>query len=141
MGIVLELQEKDPLNRGYDRDVSALYIRLGVAREKMRDLPGAVAAYDKSAELYEKQFAAERANAIALRDLAIAYRRAGKVHEELAKNGNPRIRRTHLAAARDVYLRALDSMQKAHAHKALPEVNRKLLEEVRAELERVEQSR
>jgi tetratricopeptide (TPR) repeat protein/predicted Ser/Thr protein kinase len=140
MAIVVELQEKDPLNRGYDRDVSALYIRLGVAREKLRDLPGAVAAYDKSAELYERQFAADPANTIALRDLAIAYRRCGKVHEELAKSGNPRIRQTHLAAAKDVYLRALDAMQKAHAQKALPEVNRKLLEEVRAELERVERS-
>jgi non-specific serine/threonine protein kinase/serine/threonine-protein kinase len=141
MALVLELQEKDPLNRGYDRDVSALYIRIGVAREKLRDLPGALAAYLKSAELYEKQLAADVANTIALRDLAIAYQRAGTVDEALAKNSNRQMRQTHLAAAKEVYRRALDAMLKAQTQKALPEVNRKLLEEVRADLERLEQSR
>ena len=141
MALVLELQEKDPLNRGYDRDVSALYIRIGVAREKLRDLPGALAAYLKSAELYERQLAADVANTIALRDLAIAYQRAGTVDEALAKNSNGQIRQTHLAAAKEVYRRALDAMLKAQTQKALPEVNRKLLEEVRADLERLEQSR
>jgi eukaryotic-like serine/threonine-protein kinase len=138
MSIVIELQEKDPLNRGYDRDVSALYIRIGVAREKQRDLPGAVAAFGKSAELYEKQLAGDAANTILVRDLAIAYRHAGLVHKELAKTTNGQNRQTHLAAERENYRRALDALLKAQAQKALPEVNRKLLEEVRKDIEELE---
>jgi non-specific serine/threonine protein kinase/serine/threonine-protein kinase len=138
MSIVIELQEKDPLNRGYDRDVSALYIRIGVAREKQRDLPGAVAAFGKSAELYEKQLAGDAANTILVRDLAIAYRHAGLVHKELAKTTNGQNRQTHLAAEKENYRRALDALLKAQAQKALPEVNRKLLEEVRKDIEELE---
>ncbi|MBC7910217.1 MAG: serine/threonine protein kinase [Pyrinomonadaceae bacterium] len=141
MAIVLELQEKDPLNRGYDRDVSALYIRIGVAREKQRDFTGAIAAYQKSAELYEKQLADDAANTIAQRDLAIAHRRAGKVHEEIAKTANLQIRQTHLAAAKENYRQALDALLKAQAQKALPEVNLKLLEEVRTAVEELEKMR
>lgn len=141
MAIFLELQEKDPLNRGYDRDVSALYIRIGVARSKLRDFDGAIAAYKKSAELYEKQLASDAANTIAQRDLAIAYQRAGKVHEVLAKTTHPQTRQTHLAAAKENYLKALDALLKAQAQKALPEINRKLLEEVRKDIEGLEKLR
>ncbi|MBC7912381.1 MAG: hypothetical protein H7Y30_17880, partial [Pyrinomonadaceae bacterium] len=138
MAIVLELQKKDPLNRGYDRDVGVLYIRIGVAREKQRDFTGAIAAYQKSAELYEKQLANDAASTGHLRDLAIAYQRAGKVHEGLAKTTNRQIRQTHLAGAKENYRRALDALLKAQAQNALPEVNRKLLEEVRKDIEELE---
>ena len=138
MAIVLELQGKDPLNRGYDRDVSALYIRIGVVQSKLGDSHAALAAYQNSAALYEKQLADDAANTIALRDLAIAYRRAGKVNEELAQTADRQIRQTQLAAAKENYRRALDALLKAQAQKALPEVNRKLLEEVRNDIEALE---
>jgi serine/threonine protein kinase len=141
MALVLGLQEKDPLNRGYDRDLGALYIRIGVVRSKQRDLPGAIAAYQKSAASYEKQLADDAANTIAVRDLAIAYRRGAKVHEELAQTTDTPIRQTHIAAAREDYRRALDALLKAQAQKALPEINRKLLEEVRKEIEDLEKLR
>jgi non-specific serine/threonine protein kinase/serine/threonine-protein kinase len=140
MAIVLELQEKDPLNRGYDRDVSALYIRIGVARFKQRDFSGALAAHLKSAELYEKQFANDPANTIALRDSAIAYRHAGIAHKELAKTTNPQTRQIHRAAEKENYQRALGALLKAHAQKALPEVNLKLIETFRKEIEELEKS-
>ena len=138
MKIVLELQERDPLNRGYDRDLGALYIRIGVARTKLPDLPGAIAAYQKSAEYYEKLLAADAANTIAVRDIAIAYQRAGAVHEELAKTSDPETRKTQFAAAKEKYKLALNALSKAETQKALPEVNRKLLEEVRKDVEELE---
>ncbi|HEX8355626.1 MAG TPA: serine/threonine-protein kinase [Pyrinomonadaceae bacterium] len=141
MAIVLELREKDPLARGYDRDLGALYIRIGVARAKQRDFPDAIAAFQKSAAIYEKQFADDAANTIALRDVAIAYRHAGAAHEELAKTADRQTRRIHLAAAKEHYRQALDAMLKAQAQKALPEVNRKLLEEVRKDVEELEKLR
>jgi tetratricopeptide (TPR) repeat protein len=141
MAIVVGLQEKDPLNRAYDRDVSALHIRVGVARFKRRDFHGALAAFQKSAELYEKQLANNAANTILVRDLAVAYRHAGLVHKELAKTADPQIRQTHLAAVRENYGRALDGLLKAQAQKALPEFDRQLLEQVRKDVEELERVR
>lgn len=139
--IILELQEKDRLNRGYDRDLSVLYIRIGVAREKQRDFAGAVTAFEKAAELYEKQLTNDTANTIAVRDLAIAYRYAGSIYKEMAKVAKGQVRRNHLAAAEQVYQKALDALQKANTQKALPEVNRKFLEEVRKDIEEIEKIR
>jgi tetratricopeptide (TPR) repeat protein len=139
--IILELQEKDPLNRGYDRDLSALYIRIGVARLKQRDYTGALAAYEKSAELYEKQIANDAANTIAMRDSAIAYRHAGSVHKELAKTTNGQTRQIHLAAEKENYQKALNALLKAQAQKALPEINLKLLENIREDIEELEKLR
>jgi serine/threonine protein kinase len=138
MKIVLELQERDPLNRGYDRDLGALYIRIGVARTKLPDLPGAIAAYQKSAECYEKLLAADAANTIAVRDIAIAYQRAGAVHEEIAKTSDPETRKTQFVAAKEKYQLALNALVKAESQKALPEINRKLLDEVRHDVEELE---
>jgi serine/threonine protein kinase len=141
MAIVLELQKKDPLNRGYDRDVSALYIRIGLARLKQRDFNGALAAFEKSTELYEKQLANDAANTTALRDSAIAYRHTGLVHKELAKTDNPQTRRIHLAAEKENYQRALDAVLKAQAQKALPESSRVLIETYRKDIEALEKMR
>jgi tetratricopeptide (TPR) repeat protein len=141
MAIVLELQKKDSLNRGYDRDASALHIRIGLARLKGRDFTGALAAFEKSAELYEKQLAADAANTIALRDSAIAYRHAGLVHKELAKTANWQIRQTHLAAEQENYQRALDALLKADAQKALPDFSRKLIDTYRKDIEELEKLR
>src|ERR1044072_6929100 len=110
---------RDPLNRGYDRDLGALYIRIGVARTKSPDLPGAIAAYQKSAEYYEKVLAADAANTIAVRDIAIAYQRAGGVHEEIAKTSDPETRKTQFVAAKEKYNLALNALVKAESQKAL----------------------
>jgi eukaryotic-like serine/threonine-protein kinase len=141
LAIVLELQGKDPLNRGYDRDVSILYMRIGVARLKQRDLHGALDAYQKCAASFEKQFANDPANTNVLRDVAIAYRHAGNVHKELAKTADAQTRQTHLAGVKENYGRALDALLKAQAQKALPEVNRQLLEQVRKDVEELEKTR
>ncbi|HWS88129.1 MAG TPA: protein kinase [Pyrinomonadaceae bacterium] len=140
LAIIIELQGKDPLNRGYDRDVSILSIRIGIARHKQRDLPGALAAFQKGAETFEKQFANDPANTN-VRDLAIAYRHAGNVHKELAKTAHGQTRQTHLAGVKENYGRALDALLKAQAQKALPEVNRQLLEQVRKDVEELEKMR
>jgi non-specific serine/threonine protein kinase/serine/threonine-protein kinase len=139
MGIVLELQKKDPLNRGYDRDVSALYIRIGVTRFKQRDFLNALLAFEKSAKLYEQQLASDAANTIALRDSAIAYRHTGITHRELAKVSNSQIRQTHNLAEKENYQKAFNALLKAQAQKALPESSRDLLERVKRDLQTMQQ--
>ena len=136
--IILELQQKDPLNRGYDRDVSILHIRLGVTRTKQRDFPAALAAFQKGAESFEKQLAEDAANTVALRDSAIAYRHAGVTYKELAKNSAGQTRQTYLSAEKENYQKALDALLKADAQKALPEVSRQLIEQYKKDIEKLE---
>ena len=141
MEIVLELQEKDPLNRGYDRDLSGLYIRIGDARYRRGDLPGALDAYQKGAASYEKQLADDAANTVVLRDLAIAWRSIGWVHNDYIKTTAGQTRQTHLEAAKENYRRALDGFLKTESQKALSETDRKNLDEVRATIEKLEKLR
>ena len=139
--IILQLQEKDPLNRGYDRDLSAVHIRLGVTRGKQRDFAASLAAHLTAAELYERQLANDPANTICLRDSAIAYRHAGVAHKELAQTSDPEARRQHVMAEKENYERALNALLKAQAVKALPEATLHLVGTLRkdiAELERTQ---
>jgi non-specific serine/threonine protein kinase/serine/threonine-protein kinase len=138
MAIVLELQEKDPLNRGYDRDMCALQIRTGVTRYKQRDFPAALAAFQKSVELHEKLLAADPANTITLRDSAVAYRHTGVVHKELAKTADQEVSQTHRAAEKENYRRALDALLKAQSLKALPESSRDLIDRFRKDIAALE---
>jgi non-specific serine/threonine protein kinase/serine/threonine-protein kinase len=136
--IVLQLQEKDPLNRGYDRDLSAVHIRIGVTRGKQRDFAAALAAHLTAAELYEKQLANDPANTICLRDSAIAYRHAGVAHKEMAQTSDPEGRQRHLAGQKENYQRALDALLKAQAVNALPEATLHLVETLRKDIAALE---
>ena len=141
LAIVLELQEKDPLNRDYERDLRVLYVRLGVTQFKQRDFPAALAAFEKSAAFFEKQLAADAGNTILLTDAAMAYQQAGHAHKELAETSDAAVRQRHLAAAKESYQRAFDALSKADANKALPESSRSLLDSLRKELEGLERAR
>ena len=134
LAILTELQEKDPLNREYDRDLRVLYVRLGVTHTKQRDFAAALAAFEKSAAFFEKQLTADAANTILLTDAASAYRHAGLSHKELAETSDPSARARHLAAAKETYQRALDALLKADASKALPESSRTLLDTLRKDI-------
>jgi non-specific serine/threonine protein kinase/serine/threonine-protein kinase len=140
MAIVLELHEKDPLNRGYDRDLCALHIRTGVTLYKQRDFPAALAAFQKAAQLFEKQLAVDAANTLALRDSAVAYRHAGITHKELAKTAKQEIRPTHLAAEKENYQRALDALLEAQAQNVLPESSRDSIERFRKDIAELEKN-
>ncbi|HYG80342.1 MAG TPA: serine/threonine-protein kinase, partial [Pyrinomonadaceae bacterium] len=141
MAVVLGLQEKDPLNRGYDRDLSSLYLRIGDARYRQRDLPAALAAYQKGAEFYEKQVSDDVANTLVLRELSLAYIAIGWVHYEYIKITAGQIRQAHIEAAKENYQRAVDVLLKAESRKALSAVDRKNLEQVRAIIEGLEKLR
>jgi non-specific serine/threonine protein kinase/serine/threonine-protein kinase len=134
LAILTELQEKDPLNREYDRDLRVLYVRLGVTHTKQRDFPAALTAFEKSAAFFEKQLAADAANTILLTDAASAYRHAGLTHKEVAATSDMAARQRHLAAAKDNYQRALNALLKAEAAKALPESSRTLVDALRRDL-------
>ena len=139
--IVLQLQEKDPLNRGYDRDLSAVHIRIGVTRGKQRDFAAALAAHLTAAELYERQLANDPANTICLRDSAIAYRHAGVAHKELAESSDPVARQHHIAGQKENYRRALDALLKAQSVKALPEATLHLVATLQKDIAELEAAR
>jgi hypothetical protein len=116
-------------------------MKIGDARAWQRDLSAALAAYQKSVALSEKQVADDTANTLALRDLAFAYANIGWVYNEYIKITAGQIRQTHLEAAKENYRRSLDTFLKAESQKALSEFDRKNLEKVRAAIEDLEKLR
>ena len=141
IAIVLELQEKDPLNRGYDHDLSVLYTRIGDARYRQRDFSAALVAYQKGASLSEKQVADDSANTLVLRQLAYSYRNIGWVHSDYIKITAGQIRQVHLEAAKENYRRALNALLKTESQKALSEADHKTLEQVRSTIEELDKLR
>jgi tetratricopeptide (TPR) repeat protein len=89
LAIILELQEKDPLNTDYGRDLRVLYVRLGVTQSKQRDFRAALMAFERSVAIFEGQLAGDAANTILLPDIAMAYQHAGNAHKELAAETDP----------------------------------------------------
>lgn len=136
--IYVELMDKDPLNRGYDADAATLYTQIGGARWQQRDYPAAFSAYQKSVELFEKKIRDDAADTRSLRNLASTHAIAASLHGELVETTAGQTRQTHVAAAKENYLRALDLLQKTKALKALSEWDVKNINEMRAALEKLE---
>lgn len=136
--IYRELMDKDPLNRGYDSDAGALQTKLGDARWQQRDYPAAFAAYERGVAMYEKKMEEDPADMRALRNLATTLSSAGSIHAELVETTDTQTRQTHLAAAKEHFGRALDLMRKAQAQNTLPEWDLKNMNEMRANLEKLE---
>jgi eukaryotic-like serine/threonine-protein kinase len=136
--IYVELMDKDPLNRGYDADAAALYSQIGSARWQQRDYPAAFSAYQKSVELFEKRIRDDAADTRSLRNLASTHAVAASLHGELVETTAGQTRQTHLAAAKENYLRALDLMQKVQAQRAVSGWDVKNINEMRAALEKLE---
>jgi non-specific serine/threonine protein kinase/serine/threonine-protein kinase len=135
--ILSDLQARDPLNRGYDADLTSLQTRIGGAKYKRRDLAGALEAYGKSRASLEKQIEGDPANTRGLRNLALSYRDLGWVHGDYIKTTTGQARQYHLEAAMENNQRALDTLLKLEKDKALTEFDRKILEEVRDTVEKL----
>jgi tetratricopeptide (TPR) repeat protein len=138
--ILSELQAKDPLNRGYDSDLSSVYKRTGDAKYKKGDLAGALEAYEKSRASLEKQIERDPANTRLQRNLNSNYADIGWVHGDYIKITTGPTRQAHLEAAKENYRRALDGLLKAEATNAFSEIDRKNLVEVRAAVEELEKN-
>ena len=72
-----ELQAKDPLNRGYDHDLSSVYTRTGDAKYNLKDFAGTLEAYEKGRASLAKQFELDPANTRILRNLTSMYANIG----------------------------------------------------------------
>ncbi|MBV9957530.1 MAG: tetratricopeptide repeat protein, partial [Acidobacteria bacterium] len=138
LAILSELQERDAQNRGYDRDLSLVYKRIGDAKYKGHDLTGSLAAYQKSLLLFEKKIRDDAANTLALREVAVGHRNIAWVHADLVKITAGQLRRDHLREAKEHYRQALELELQVQARGALPEVDRKVLEEVQAALQELD---
>jgi hypothetical protein len=74
---------------------------------------------------FEKQLADDAANTVVLRDLAIAWRSIGWVHNDYIKTTAGQTRQAHIEAAKENYRLALDALLKTESQKALSETDRK----------------
>lgn len=136
-----ELQQKDPLNHGYGHDLAATQKRIGDARYEMKDFAGSLAAYEKSRAMFEKEFERDPANTRMLRNLALASRDAGWVHNDLIKASAGERRAAHLQAAITNYARAIELWNDADSHGILSDKERSNLADAKTTITALYQMR
>ncbi len=123
--IFLELVANEPENRGYQHDLGTLYTRFGDAKQRQGDLPGALRAFQKSADYYEMSFQADDKNTLDRRNLAQSLKSAGDVYLRLSEKEK----------AKDTFQRALEILNLLKARNALGEFDKKLFGAVQAGLQ------
>ncbi len=118
------LIEREPKNHAYQNDLGRLYTRFGDAREKQRDFRGSLAAFQKSADLFEAIANGDEANTLARRDLAQSLKSVGIMYLQLGDR----------ESSKKVLLRSLDILNSLKTANALGEYDNQLFDEVQAAL-------
>jgi non-specific serine/threonine protein kinase/serine/threonine-protein kinase len=127
-----ELREKDPLNMPFARELAIAFVRIGDAKYKARDLQGSLIEFEKSVAVRQKILEADEKNTLVLREDAVARQSIGNIHRDLARTATGQERGAHLRLAKENYQRALDSLLELESLNALPEFDRKFLDEMKA---------
>ncbi|HEX8251079.1 MAG TPA: protein kinase [Pyrinomonadaceae bacterium] len=133
-----ELEKSEPNNLTYKDDIARNLTQLGLTKYQRRDFAGALAAYEKAAEVFEFQ-SADPNNLFPQRKLAAVFGYTADIYRDLATGaGSEPERRKNLQKAKENYRRALDIFLKLEAQNALAEYDRKYLEEMQAALRKYE---
>jgi tetratricopeptide (TPR) repeat protein len=133
-----ELEKLEPQNRTYKHDIARVLTHLGLAEYERREFDGALASYAKAAALFEDDIRADPKNLFPLRKLGAVHAYIGDAHRDYARTLAGQNRQTHLRAAKENHARAVEIFRQLEAQNALPETDRKFVEEVRAALRQYE---
>lgn len=138
LAVFAELEKSEPNNLTYKDDIGRNYTQLGLTKYQQRDFAGALAAYEKAAEVFEFQ-SADPNNLFPQRKLAAVFGYTADIYRDSAKaaDSEPE-RRKNLQKAKETYRRALDIFLKLESQNALAEHDRKYLEEMQAALRKYE---
>ena len=134
--IFTELEQSYPKNLTYKRNLGLAYTRLGDAKYKQGDLQGSLEAWEKSAAIMETLARADSQNKVAPRDAAQAYKNIGHIHRDLAQTATGEKSSLHLQMAKENYQLALNILTNLESQNALAGVDRKLLEEMKAAVQK-----
>jgi len=88
--LLLILVEREPKNAIYQDDLGSLYTRIGDARKMQNDMSGSLAAFEDSAEIFERIAIVDEKNTVAVRDWAQALKNVGEVNVLLGKTVDAR---------------------------------------------------
>jgi hypothetical protein len=91
--IAERLAKSDPGNRGWQRDLSASYNKVGGVQEAHGDLAAALQSYSDSLAIAERLAKSDPGNMEWQRDLSVSYERAGGVQEAQGDRGERAKRR------------------------------------------------
>lgn len=137
LALYAELERGEPDSTTYKRGIGMTYTRLGDVKYQQRDLRGALDAFEKSAESFEKVVRADAQNTNSLRDIAQACKNLGWIHDDLAAAAaTGQERHEHLRAARQNYQRALDILAQLKAQGGFAGVDQKIFDEMKAAIEK-----
>ncbi|MBK6587177.1 MAG: protein kinase [Acidobacteria bacterium] len=128
---ILELIGREPRNTVYQDDLATLYTRLGDLEKTRDDLPAALAAYTRSADIFGKMATSDQANLVALRDWAQAMKSVGVTEAKLGQNEHAK---RSLAAA-------IEAVARLKSQNALGKWDEKIFSEMQPILDKLSRER
>ena len=133
-----ELDRSDSNHRSYKYDEGRVLSYLGQAKYRDHEPDQALAAYAKAIAIFEEIIRADPGNNSSARKMSTVYQCIGDVHRDLANGASEDERRGQRQAAKESYQRALNILVQLQQKKALAEYDLKYLDELRAELSKLE---
>lgn len=127
--IIIELIDREPRNTVYQDVWGTLHTRFGDVQKARKDLPAALAAYKRSAEIFGKVAASDEKNLVALRDWAQAMKSVGVTQVDLGQKEQ----------AKESLRLAIDAISKLKAQSALGKWDEKLFSEMQPMLDKLNQ--
>ena len=100
LAIYTELEGDDPASLIYKANMGDTYTRIGDVKRGRGDLRGALDAFEKSIQSFEKIVSVDAQNTVSLRDIAQGCKNVGWIHDDLARHATGPARREHEQTAR-----------------------------------------
>ncbi|MDX6612981.1 MAG: eukaryotic-like serine/threonine-protein kinase, partial [Blastocatellia bacterium] len=138
LAISADLERSEPESLTHKRHMGVAYTRLGEAKYKRRDLPGALDAFKKSVESFEKVVNADAENTVSLRDIAQSCKDIGAIHDDLAKEVSGKKRQEQRETAKRYYQRALDILMQLKTQGAFAEADKNLFEKIQVAVRKLD---
>ena len=136
--ILRGLAQNETMNHRFKAQLGLVFLRLGDARHKERNLPGALQDLEKASAIFSELITGDASDNGSLKNLASVNKSLAETHEDFLAQSRDEDRRSHQQMAKKYFIDARDIFRQLEARKALTEFDRKTLEETQAAVQRYE---
>jgi tetratricopeptide (TPR) repeat protein len=134
--ILLEIVESRAKNNRLKIDLTTVLMRLGEAKAEQEKFEDALADFERAASIQREILQANAGDVRVSRNLALTYESIAETNEKIAERESGEKSREARLSAKDYFQKALDLLLQVEAQNALAEFDRKLLEKIRATVEK-----
>jgi tetratricopeptide (TPR) repeat protein len=132
VSILQTLAQKETMNRRFKLQLGLALLRLGDARRKQGNFEGALQDLGKASAMYSDLVARDASDNASVKNLASVNKLLAETYKDLAVTSGNADKQSHEQMARKHFLRARDLLRQLEARSALPDFDRKMLEEIQA---------